>query len=443
MSPVSVPVVSSRRLRAGRPVAPRLAGLLGRFLPGSLPVRLRAWDGSEAGPADAPLVRVNSRRALRRLLWTPGELGLAQAYVTGELDVDGDLAAALSIVRRAVQDGGAHRRPPTSELVRAALAAATLGAVGPRPAPPASQARLRGARHTRRRDRDAIRHHYDLSNDFYALLLDPHMAYSCAYWTGDPPGCTLEDAQRDKLALVCGKLGLRPGMRLLDVGCGWGSLSLFAAAHHDVEVVGVTLSRQQQAFVEARVAERRLAGRVDVRLQDYREIDDGPFDAVASLEMGEHVGAEQYPRFAARLFGLLRPEGRLLLQQMSRRGAHPGGGPFIESFIAPDLDMRPVGQTIGFLEEAGFEVRDLEALREHYGMTVRAWLATLERRWDDAVTLVGKEVARVWRLYLAGGALAFEEGRMGVDQILAVRPGDRGRSDLARIRTPLPWGMVG
>ncbi|WP_313410419.1 cyclopropane-fatty-acyl-phospholipid synthase family protein, partial [Aeromicrobium sp.] len=304
-----------------------------------------------------------------------------------------------------------------------------VGALGAPPAPPASQARVHGRLHSKVRDRAAIRHHYDLSNEFYALILDPHMAYSCAYWTSDDADYTLADAQRDKLDLVCRKLGLdrRPGQRLLDVGCGWGSLSLYAAAEYGARVVGVTLSREQKRFVDGRIAELGLGDRVEIRVQDYRDVPDRAFDAVASLEMGEHVGRRNYPVYARALRDNVVPGGRILVQQMSRTGRHPGGGPFIESFIAPDMFMRPVGETVALLEEAGLEVRDVHALREHYVRTVDAWYRTFESRWDDAVAMVGDEVARVWRLYLVGGGMAFRDGRMGVDQIVAVRP---GRDDL-------------
>lgn len=421
------------------PVAPRLAALVEPFFGGALPIRIRAWDGSVAGPEGAPVAVVRSRRALRRLLWSPGELGLAQAYVTGELDVEGDLGAGLSGIWNVVRERGLGApRPTAGQLVRAAATLTRLGVIGPRPAPPASQARLTGRLHTRARDRDAISHHYDLSNEFYALLLDPHMAYSCGYWTSDAADYTVTDAQRDKLALVCAKLGLGPGVRFLDVGCGWGSLSLYAAEHTGASVVGVTLSELQRDFVLGRVAQRGLAGRVEVRLADYREIHDGPYDAAASIEMGEHVGAENYPTFAAGLRDLVRPAGRVLIQQMSRRGPRPGGGDFIEGFIAPDMHMRPLGETVELLEAAGLEVRDVEALREHYTWTIRAWLAGFEDRWDEVVALVGEEVARVWRLYLVGSALTFEEGRMGVDQILAVRPSRTGSAGMPRTRAVVP-----
>jgi cyclopropane-fatty-acyl-phospholipid synthase len=399
-------------------VATRLAGLLRDGAGIDLPVRLRAWDGSEAGPRDAPVLVIRNRRALRRLLWAPGELGLARAYVTGDIDAEGDIADGF---RRA------WRAPRTEpHKAKALLAAARLGALGPPPKPPDSEARLEGGLHTRRRDRAAIAHHYDLSNDFYRLLLDDHMAYSSAYYT--EPEQSLYDAQTAKLDLICRKLQLKPGMRLLDVGCGWGSLILYAAEHYGVHATGITLSAQQRAFIAGRVDERGLAANVEVRLQDYREFGERPeaagtFDAVSSVEMGEHVGEQQYPTYAAIMFGALRPTGRLLLQQMSRRiDAAPGGGAFIERYIAPDMHMRPLWQTLRYLQNEGFEVLGVEAMREHYVRTVEHWIETFEDNYDRFVAMQDEEVARVWRLYLIGGGLAFEEGRMGVDQVLAVKP---------------------
>jgi cyclopropane-fatty-acyl-phospholipid synthase len=417
-------------------VATRLAAIVRELTGTELPVRIRAWDGSEAGPADGPVLVIRSRRALRRLLWAPGELGLARAYVTGDIDVEGELADGF---RRAWQVARSRPAAPVRLSLRgrarATVTAARLGAIGLAPKAPVSEARLAGRMHTRGRDRAAIAHHYDLSNDFYALLLDETMAYSSAYFTR--PGQALVDAQRAKLDLICTKLGLEPGMRLLDVGCGWGSLILHAAEHYGVHATGVTLSEQQRDHVAKQIAERGLADRVSVRLQDYRELAaaGATFDAVSSIEMGEHVGEEQYPTYAGILFGALRPEGRLLLQQMSRRqDAAPGGGAFIEAYIAPDMHMRPLSQTVAHLERAGFEIRDVQALREHYVTTVQHWIDTFEERYDEFAALVGEEVARVWRLYLVGGALSFEEGRMGVDQILAVRSDERGTSGMPLTR---------
>ncbi|MGW6639547.1 class I SAM-dependent methyltransferase [Streptomyces cyaneofuscatus] len=429
---------SARRTPTG--AAQRLEPLAERLLGGGLPVRVRMWDGSEAGPEDAPTVHVRSRRALRRLLWEPGELGLAEAYITGEIDLDEDLGDGLRAMRRAMEERGLTPPAPSlADRLSAAGTALRLGAVGPRPPVPAARAGLRGALHSKARDRAAISHHYDLSNAFYALLLDETMAYSCGYWTSDAPGYGPADAQRDKLELICRKLGLRPGARLLDIGCGWGSLTLHAAQHHGVRVTAVTLAAEQAAYVREQVTARGLEELVEVLNIDYRDIAERPetrgtYDAVSTIEMGEHVGDAEYPAFTRILHDSLRPQGRVLVQQMSRGADAPGGGAFIESYIAPDMHMRPVGETVGLLEASGLEVRDVEALREHYVLTVDAWRRTLEERWAEFVALVGEETARVWRLYLVGGALAFEERRMGVDQILCVRPDRAGKAAMEPTR---------
>ncbi|MFE5942833.1 class I SAM-dependent methyltransferase [Streptomyces sp. NPDC056480] len=420
-----------------KPAADRLAQLLGHFLPGPLPVRIRAWDGSETGPHDAPLVVLRAPDALRRLLWQPGELGLAEAYVTGDLDVEGDVAGALSQAGRSVRDRPSARPGPAG-LAAATALAVRLGVVGPPPKRPDGRARLTGSPHSISRDRAGISHHYDLSNDFYALLLDASMAYSCAYWTRpDDPTYTLADAQHDKLELICRKLALGPGDRLLDVGCGWGSLTLHAAREHKARVTAVTLSRAQHDHVTERAVREGLTDLVDVQLRHWRDIDGGGYDAASAVEMGEHVGDAEYPAFATKLHGALRPEGRLLIQQMSRGTHAPGGGAFIETYIAPDMHMRPVGRTVDLLEAAGLEARSVESLREHYTATIDAWRSNLERRWSAIENQVGRTTARVWRLYLAGASLAFSERRMGVDQILAVRPTREGAS--AMPSTPADW----
>lgn len=324
-------------------VAQRLALALEPFLRGPIPVRLVAWDGSATGPADGsvPTVELRSPDAVRRLLWHPGELGAAQAYVTGELDVpevDGwDLDKALTHAFAVARERGLSGvRPSPRALVEAVRTAAGLGVLGRPPANPASQARVRGRLHSKVRDRSAISFHYDLSNEFYSLILEPQMAYSCGYHSS--PEQSLEDAQRAKLDLVCTKLGLEPGMRMLDVGCGWGSLSLHAAEHFGAQVTGVTIAAEQKKFIDARIAERGLGDRVEIRLQDYRDAVPAPgqeYDAVGSLEMGEHVGQGNYPTYAKVLHDAVRPGGRVLVQQMSRAGKWPGGGPFIESFTPP------------------------------------------------------------------------------------------------------------
>lgn len=425
------------------PVASRIADALSPFIGGELPVRLHAWDGSIAGSDDpgAPQVEVRSPRALRRLLRHPGELGAAQAYVTGEIEVGGDLVDGLTYVRRVLTERGVggvgSRLASPAAWAGAVRALAALGAVGRPLAPPVTQAKLRGRLHSKVRDSRAISHHYDLSNDFYSVLLDDTMAYSCGYWTSTDPGYGLVDAQRDKLDLVCDKLGLSPGMRLLDVGCGWGSLTLHAAAEYGVHVDALTISTEQQRFVAQRVAERGLDDLVTVQVLDYRDaparLGDG-YDAVGSIEMGEHVGARNYDRYVEVLRRCVRPGGRVLIQQMSRPGSgggkHPGGGPFIESFIAPDMTMRPVGETVALIEAGGLEVRDVHALREHYVHTIAAWQRNFDAGAARLAELVPEEVIRVWRLYLAGGLVTFRDGRMGVDQILAVRPGGSVEDEL-------------
>jgi cyclopropane-fatty-acyl-phospholipid synthase len=393
-----------------------------------LPVRLRAWDGSQSGPADGPVLVARSPRALQRILWCPGELGLARAYVSGDLEVEGDLTDGLRRVWAAPRN-----EPRRLGLARAGLAAIRaaprLGLLAPPPAPPRCELRVRGRLHSRSRDHAVIAGHYDLPAAFYQLILDSSMAYSCACWDGADQD--LKAAQHGKLNLICRKLELRPGAMLLDMGCGWGSLTLHAARDR-VRVTGVTLSVEQGRYVRQRARGLGLGeDRVEVRIQDYRDpLDspaaDGRFDAVASVEMGEHVGAARYPAFCRALYDQLRPGGRLLVQQMSRTSSR-GGGSFIASYIAPDMDMRPVADTIRLIREAGFEIAGVEAMGEHYVRTIRAWLGNFERNLPAIGTLLSAEQVRVWRLYLAGSALAFEQGRMGVDQILAVKPEGRPR----------------
>lgn len=423
-----------------RGVARRLEALIERVMGVALPIGLTAWDGSRAGPSGTPRVILRNRRALRHVVFSPGELGLARAFVVGDLDVEGDPAEGLRLCWRTAREHSlSSSRPGPREWSSIVVAASRLGVLGWRPRPPESEARPRGKLHGRRRDSSVISHHYDLGNEFYELLLDERMTYSCGYWRDDDPNATLADAQRDKLDLICRKLDLGTDDRLLDVGCGWGSLILYAARRYGVRATGVTLSAQQAEFIRRRVDELGLRDRVEVRGQDYRELAEGErFDAVASVEMGEHVGADNYPEYLSTLRRALRPRGGLLLQQMSRGDSAPGGGPFIESYIAPDMNMVPLGTTISRVERAGFEVRDVHAMREHYVRTVRTWADTLRRRWGDAVALIGEQRARVWWLYLAGGALAFEQNRMGVHQILGTRATEDG--DGAAIEGVRPAG---
>ncbi|MEV3895747.1 MULTISPECIES: SAM-dependent methyltransferase [Streptomyces] len=423
--------------------ASRLTALAEELLSEPLRVRIRAWDGSESGPPGAPVLVIRHRRALRRLLWKPGELGLARAWVAGEIDIEGDLYEALGHLAGLLWDRGADAKdsvhPVRDPRIRAfARGLLDLAGPWPPPAPPAEEVRRRtGPLHTRRRDKEAISHHYDVGNDFYALVLGPSMVYSCAYWQD---GGTLEDAQRDKLDLVCRKLGLKEGDRLLDVGCGWGSMAIHAARAYGAQVTGITLSQEQAAHARKRIAEEGLTDRIEIRVQDYRDVRDGPYDAISSIGMAEHVGSVRYREYADDLYALLKPGGRLLNHQIARRPEKDEDAyridAFIDAYVFPDGELAPLGSTLTTLEEAGFEARDVEALREHYALTLRRWVANLEQHWERAVRATSPGRARVWRLYMAASALSFEHNKIGVNQILAVRPLDGGGSRMPlRART--------
>ncbi|UMB68944.1 SAM-dependent methyltransferase [Mycobacterium paraterrae] len=393
-------------------MAPVLAAAIEPVIDGELPVRLIAWDGSVAGPVGAPVVWLRSAAAVRRMLCNPGELGVAQAYVFGDLDVDGDLVTVLdSVWSRIADERLSPHKPSATALARLGAIALRLGALDEL-LPATSD------------DPVKVRHYYDVTHAFHQLVLDPSMSYSCGYWDSAQSHATLGDAQREKLDRICRKLGLdrRSDMWLLDIGCGWGALSLHAAAHYDAQVVGITPCAAQKAYIDAALAARGLADRVEIQVQDYRGFTAGLFDAAAAIEMGEHVTLQDYSTFAGILHDCVRPDGRVLIQQTSRRGGHRGGGPFIEAFISSDLHLRPLGETIALLEDAGLVTLSVDTMVRHYVQTLDAWIANLENHWDTAVQLVGEETVRAWRLYLAGGRMAFAYGRAGVDQILMRRP---------------------
>jgi cyclopropane-fatty-acyl-phospholipid synthase len=389
--------------------------------------RFEFWDGTALGPIDAEaVVRMHSPRALRRLLAAPGELGLARSYISGDIDLEGEIEAILALgdTRPDLRLG-----PRGWAIVARAVAATGALRTGRAPPPP-EEARLRGRVHSRARDAAAIAHHYDVSNEFYRLVLGPTMTYSCAFF-GSPED-SLEQAQRDKHEVICRKLRLQPGERLLDVGCGWGTLAIHAARHHDIEVVGVTLSQPQAELATTRAAEAGVGDRVKIRLQDERDVSDGPYDAVSSVGMFEHVGATRMSAYFSHLHSLLRPGGRLLNHGIARppgaRAQFQRRG-FVDRYVFPDGELHEVGQVVSMMQRAGFEVRDLENLREHYVLTLRRWVANLEADRARAVELAGEGRYRVWRLYMAGSARNFERGSIQVHQILAIK-GDEGRSGL-------------
>jgi cyclopropane-fatty-acyl-phospholipid synthase len=390
------------------------------------PMRFSAYDGSVAGPSDAPVtVEIRSPAAVSYLLTSPGELGLARAYISGTLAVHGDLYVAL----RTLADRGDSVKPRQRIELLSRLGPRFLRRVEP----PPEERRVRswrGGRHSKARDSDAIAHHYDVSNRFYEMVLGPSMSYTCACYPYE--GATLEQAQEAKHDLVCRKLSLREGMRLLDVGCGWGGMVVHAAEHHGVRVLGVTLSRQQAEWARKRIADRGLTDLAEVRCSDYRDVDEAGFDAVSSLGLTEHIGAEQLPGYFRFLHDKLRPGGRLLNHCITRPStvARHRAGKFLDRYVFPDAELEGVGTIVAAMQDNGFEVRHSENLREHYARTLTAWCANLDTSWDEAVRETGANRARVWALYMAACRLGFERRAIELHQVLGVRTDDHGVADM-------------
>jgi len=409
--------------------ASRALGSLGNDRLTRLPVTVRFWDGSSlvAGP-DAPVVMVDSPRAVSHLLHQPGELGLARAWVDGSLTAPGDLERVL-----ATRGEFADISLSIADRFRLALAAARVA--GPRVLRrariPSIEASVRGNRHSLSRDRRAVRHHYDVSNDFYRLVLGPSMVYSCAYFASEQD--SLEEAQEHKLDLISRKLQLADGERLLDVGCGWGSLPIHAAANYGVRAVGITLSEPQAALARDRVALAGLQDRVEIRVADYRELTDGPFDKIASVGMYEHVGKDQLAGYVETIAQLLRPGGLFLNHGIARLySSMPTKDTFISRYVFPDGELHPVSELTSLMQSARLEVRDLESLRDHYPLTLRRWVANLEAHRSEAVRIVGTERERAWQLYMLGSAQGFEDGEISVYQVLAARTGGPHHLPLTR-----------
>jgi cyclopropane-fatty-acyl-phospholipid synthase len=397
-------------------------------------VQVIVFDGSRAGPADAPVtVEFRSPRAFAYLATAPNQLGLARAYVSGDVEVQGDLYTALStLAGEAFMDGQRGRGRLTLSPGEAIRLLRQLGGLAllRRPPVPAQEVRLRGRVHSKDRDRQAISHHYDVSNQFYEWLLGPSMAYTCAVYP--TATATLEEAQFAKHDLVARKIGLQPGMRLLDVGCGWGGMVMHAARHYGVRALGVTLSRRQAEWAQKAIAEAGLSDLAEVRHIDYRDVEESEFDAISSIGLTEHVGVRQMPAYFAFLLRRLRPGGRLLnhcITEPDNRSSVVRKG-FIRRYIFPDGELTGVGRIISDMHDAGFEVRHEENLREHYAMTTAAWAANLDAHWDESVAEVGLAKARTWRLYLAGVRLGFELNQIQLHQVLGVKLDARGRSDL-------------
>jgi cyclopropane-fatty-acyl-phospholipid synthase len=402
---------------------PTHAQLFALLLDERVPVAFRGCDGTRRERSDAVgVVEIRRARALRYLATAPGELGLARAYVAGDIEIHGDLHATLSALLE-------HRR---TSVAWGQLARALRPWMLRRPPLPPEESpapwRRRSGRHSKPRDARAISHHYDLSNRFYELLLGRSMAYSCAVFA--TPETPLEDAQREKFDLVCRKLDLRAGQRLLDIGAGWGGLIRHAAEHYGVRALGVTLSRAQAERGQRAITESGLQQRAEMRFMDYRDVRETCFDAISSIGVMEHIGTAGLGAHFAALAARLRAEGRMLNHTITRpcSRARNRPGPFIERYIFPDGELQGLGAVIGAMHDHGLEVRHEESLREHYALTLREWGANLERHWQRAVAQVGERRARAWRLYMAMSRLGFELNRLQVHQILGVRTLADGRS---------------
>jgi cyclopropane-fatty-acyl-phospholipid synthase len=382
------------------------------------PFRIELWDGTEVPCTNGdggPVFSLRSPRALGHVLRAPGQLGLGRAYVSGEIDVD-DMDATLELL-----DG--YSVPPLDTAGKARLAAAAIraGALRSVPRPPAAELRPRGRRHSRARDRRAVTHHYDVSNEFFRLFLGESMTYSCAIFSRGAN--TLEEAQATKLELVCTKLGLKEGERVLDVGCGWGSFALHAARRHGARVTGITLSAEQAALAQQRVRDAGLQGQVEIRLQDYRDLGGEQFDAISSIGMVEHVGSANVDAYTTLLGSVLRPGGRLLNHGIARlRVGDPEAGPFSERFVFPDAAPLHLSRILVGVEQAGLEPTHVEGFRMDYARTLQEWTRNLHDNWDEATRLVGPERMRIWRLYLRAARRGFETGFTSVFQVLCHRP---------------------
>ncbi len=397
-----------------------------------LPLRITAYDGSAAGPEDAPYrFHVATQRGLNYLMSSPDpDLGMGRAYVSGDLQLfgthPGDPYEALVVLK----DGIKFRRPTPSELVTLVRSLGVSHLVPPPPPPQEAPSRVRrvfeGFRHSLNRDAEAISHHYDVSNRFYEMVLGPSMTYTCAVFPHE--GATLEEAQAAKYDLVARKLDLRSGQRLLDVGCGWGGMVRHAAKEYGVQALGVTLSRQQAEWAQEEIKRQGLDDLAEVRHLDYRLVEEGPFDAVSSIGLTEHVGVRNYPAYFGFLRDKLKPEARLLNHSITRAdNSQPTRtGEFIDRYVFPDGELAAPGRLVSAVHDVGLEVHDVENLRLHYARTLAGWCANLEANWDECVAEVGENTCRVWGLYMAGSRLAFERNEIQLHHILSAKVGDHG-----------------
>jgi cyclopropane-fatty-acyl-phospholipid synthase len=420
-------------LRADRQAPPITIGeAISRLMPGGMPFRFTAYDGSSAGPAGSPFhVHLNNERGLSYLLTAPGDLGVVRAYVSGDLTIEGIHPGDPYDLMQLLQHEVGMRIPGPAEAFQIVRG---LGWSHLKPPPPPPQEALprwrrmlEGLRHSKGRDAEAIHHHYDVSNRFYEMVLGPSMTYTCACYPS--LDASLEEAQAFKYDLVARKLGLRPGMRLLDIGSGWGGMVRHAATHYGVEVVGVTLSREQAAWAQDAIKRDGLDHMAEVRFGDYRDVRDTGFDAVSSIGLTEHIGVRNYPSYFGFIRDKLVPGGRLLNHCITRAdNTSTDTGAFIDRYVFPDGELTGSGRIISEIQNLGLEVRHEENLREHYAMTLAGWGANLVEHWDECVREVGEGRAKVWGVYMAGSRRAFERNEIQLHQVLAVKPGQDGNA---------------
>ncbi len=400
-----------------------------------LPIRVTAYDGSGGGNPDAPYtVELRNEQALRYLVTSPGELGLVRAYLSGDLELHGvPPGNPLDFLNLFLGDFEV-KRPQLAQIPKV-LRGLGLGAfrVPPLPEqeqPPQWRRAVEGLRHSRKRDAEAIQYHYDVSNDFYELVLGESMAYTCAVFP--TPETTLQQAQAAKFDLVCRKLDLQPGQRLLDVGCGWGGMVAHAVQHYGVTALGVTLSEQQAGYGAQRLKELSLDDRAEIRHLDYRDVTESGFDAVSSIGLTEHIGVKNYPAYFGFLHGKLRDGGRLLNHCITRPDTTTPSltrGGFINRYVFPDGELTGVGVIVSAMQDQGFEVRHLEDLREHYARTCAEWTKNLQEHWDECVADAGEATAKIWGLYLAGSSIGFRDNNIQLHQVLGQKPDAQGHAD--------------
>ncbi len=408
--------------------------VLQSLLPGEAATQIgvRLWDGTcwpDENPHPATLV-LKHPGALRAMFLPGTEVGLGEAYLYDDFDIEGNAEAVFALADSFTSIALNWRKKlrAGSDLARLPAGKRTLKTRrGP--------ARLSGRRHSVERDRQAVTYHYDVSNDFYALWLDKRMVYSCAYFHSAED--SLDTAQEQKLDIICRKLRLKPGQRLLDLGCGWGGLVIYAAQHYGVDATGITLSQPQAKLANERIAAAGLSDRCRVVVQDYREVPTDSahlYDRLVSVGMFEHVGAAKLPAYFAQAWKLLKPGGMFLNHGIACRATDEAvsGPSFSEAYVFPDGELVPINITLHGAEESGFEVRDVESLREHYARTLRHWVGSLEAHHEEALRHVDEPTYRVWRLYMSGSAYGFSMGRLNVYQALLTKPDEQGRSGL-------PW----